>query len=181
MAARKRARETVGGGGGGGGAPGRRRWEEGEGDGDEEPEARADRLKHEARELDLEEKAAFEDRLRARDDGKTKKLAGERQLTEEERMEETRRGKHASAEDRDALMPDLRQVSREEYLKKREAAKLDELKDMIEDEKYLFDGVNISEQERKDIEYRRKVYELATQQIRDIDSIMGDRYRMPDR
>ena len=95
-------------------------------------------------------------------------------------MEEERRGKHASAEERDALLPDLRKVSREEYLKKREASKLDELKDMIEDEKYLFDGVNLSEQERKDIEYRRKVYELATQQIRDIDSIMEDRYRLPD-
>ena len=33
--------------------------------------------------------------------------------------------------------------------------------------------------EKRDIEYRRKVYELATQQIRDIDAVMEDRYRFP--
>jgi pre-mRNA-splicing factor ATP-dependent RNA helicase DHX16 len=98
----------------------------------------------------------FEDRLRARDDDKTKKLT-ERKLTKEEIMEEERRGVHKTAEERDALMPDLRKVSREEYLKKREAQKLDELKDMIEDEKFLFDGVEVTAAEKRDMEYRRKV------------------------
>ena len=97
-------------------------------------------------------------------------------------MEEERRARRAgaTADERDALVPDLRKVSREEYLKKREAQKLEELKDAIEDEKYLFEGVELTEQEKRDIEYRRKVYELATQQVRDIDSIMEDRYRLPD-
>lgn len=177
VAARKRARELVDGGRAGGSE---RRWEREETE-DEDPAVRAARLKDEERERDLQERQAFEDRLRRRDDDKTKRVApAERTLTLEERMEEERRGKHATAEERESLLPELRKVSRQEYLKKREAAKLDELKDMIEDEKYLFDGVKLSEQERRDIEYRRKVYELATQQIRDIDSIMENRYRLPE-
>ena len=147
---------------------------------EEDSEARAARVRDEARAADLEERDAFAERLRARDEGKTRKLT-ERRLTEEEKMEEERRAKRtgATADERDALVPDLRKVSREEYLKKREAQKLEELKDSIEDEKYLFEGVELTEQERRDIEYRREVYELATQQVRDIDSIMEDRYRLP--
>lgn len=36
------------------------------------------------------------------------------------------------------VLPYRRDVSRQEYLKKREEAKLDELKEALEDEKYLF-------------------------------------------
>ena len=43
----------------------------------------------------------------------------------------------------------------------------------------LFQGVELSEKEKRDIAYRRRVYELATAQIRDIDTIMEDRYRLP--
>ena len=64
-------------------------------------------------------------------------------------------------------------------LKERAVICLDELKDSIEDEKYLFEGTELTAAEKRDIEYRRKVYELATQQIRDIDAVMEDRYRLP--
>ena len=173
VVARKRAREMIAAGGG----VARRRWEENENAAAvEDPAEMRARLIEEARDADLKDKEEFEDRLRARDDGKTKKVTGERQLTQEEKMEEERRGgAGATAEEQDALLPDLRKVSREEYLKKREAQKLDELKDMIEDEKFLFDGVEVSEAEKRDMAYRRKVYELATQQVRDIDAIMQAR------
>eukprot|EP00976_Prorocentrum_cordatum_P071447 1180330-Prorocentrum_minimum.AAC.1 len=38
------------------------------------------------------------------------------------------------------MLPTLREVSRQEYLKKREKQKLDELRDAIRDEEYLFEG-----------------------------------------
>ena len=46
--------------------------------------------------------------------------------------------------EREAL-PELREVSRQKYLEKREEKKLEELKDALEDEKYLFEGVNLTE------------------------------------
>ncbi|KAK6925089.1 DEAD-box helicase, OB fold [Dillenia turbinata] len=41
----------------------------------------------------------------------------------------------------------LRKVSRQEYLKKREQKKLEEIRDDIEDEQYLFDGVKLIDKE----------------------------------
>ncbi|KAK8519383.1 hypothetical protein V6N12_025422 [Hibiscus sabdariffa] len=41
----------------------------------------------------------------------------------------------------------LRKVSRQEYLKKREQKKLEQLRDGIEDGQYLFDGVNLTKAE----------------------------------
>ena len=170
IAARKRARETTGRG---------RRWEEGEGGDEEDEEAREQRLREEEMERDLKEKEEFEERLRRRDDEKTRKLT-ERKLTLEEQMELERRGLNKTEEERNAMIPELRKFSREEYLKKREVQKLDELKGMIEDEEYLFDGVELTEQEVRDHEYRKKIYKLAMEQVRDVDAILDDRYKMPD-
>ena len=55
-------------------------------------------------------------------------------------QKEAGRRKYESEEQREELVPMLREVSRQEYLKKREDAKLEELKDELEDAKYLFDG-----------------------------------------
>ena len=133
----------------------------------EEPETRLAREKEEARAADLAERDAFADRLRRRDEQHTKRLAAR---TDAEANTDALK---------ESSLPDLRKVSREEYLRKREAQKLEELKESLEDEKTLFQGVELSEKEKRDIAYRRRVYELATAQIRDIDSIMEDRYRLP--
>uniref|UniRef100_A0A7S0I880 RNA helicase n=1 Tax=Micromonas pusilla TaxID=38833 RepID=A0A7S0I880_MICPS len=170
IAARKRARETTGRG---------RRWEEGEGGDEEDEEAREQRLREEEMERDLKEKEEFEERLRRRDDEKTRKLT-ERKLTLEEQMELERRGLNKTEEERNAMIPELRNFSRQEYLKKREVQKLEELKGMIEDEEYLFDGVELTEQEVEDQEYRKKIYKLAMEQVRNVDEILDDRYKMPD-
>lgn len=114
MNARKRAR-------GDRDVPAKHRWEE-----DEDTEAaRAEA----ARLRDQQEKEEFEERLRLRDDAKTVKLASEPQLSKAQREEAERRAK---AEDAKDLVPVLREVSRQEYLKKREKQKLDELKEAIE-------------------------------------------------
>ena len=137
--------------------------------GDEDAETRAAREKEEARAADLEERDAFADRLRRRDEQRTKRFAAS--------DEDALKNKDSAA--LQSSLPYLRKVSREEYLRKREAQKLEELKESLEDEKLLFNGVELSEKEKRDIAYRRRVYELATAQIRDIDTIMEDRYRLP--
>ena len=48
------------------------------------------------------------------------------------------RRKYETEEEKVALIPELRGVSRQEYLKKREGQKLAEMKDALEDEERLF-------------------------------------------
>ena len=48
------------------------------------------------------------------------------------------RRKYETEEEKRSLIPELRGISREEYLKKREELKLAEMKDALEDEERLF-------------------------------------------
>lgn len=91
---------------------------------------------------------------------RTRKLA-EQKYSKEELREIERRRRAEEAEDRAEVLNDLRKISRQEYLKKREAAKLDEMKEALEDEKYLFQGVKMTEKERKELEYKEQVFKLA--------------------
>ena len=53
-------------------------------------------------------------------------------------MQDAKRRKYETEEERDDLLPRLRDFSRQEYLKKREDAKLQELEDAIRDEEMMF-------------------------------------------
>ena len=53
-------------------------------------------------------------------------------------MQEMERRKYDTEAERDMLVPALRDVSRQEYLKKREEGKLEELRQALEDEEALF-------------------------------------------
>ena len=119
----------------------------------------AEARKARARDADREEKEAFEERLRARDVSKTRRLGGDGRVLDDSSAAKKKRSaaEAASAASDDLDASDLRKVSREEYLKKRERQKLDELKDSIEDEKYLFEGTELTAAEKRDIEYRQGV------------------------
>jgi pre-mRNA-splicing factor ATP-dependent RNA helicase DHX16 len=78
-------------------------------------------------------------RLRERDEAKTKKVA-EEEPRESKKDRERRAAAALGAEDRAAMIPLLRDVSRQEYLAKREADKLAALEDEIRDEEFLFAG-----------------------------------------
>jgi len=156
----------------------RRKWEEEQNMTEEEIEARR---VAEARERDQREKAEFEERLRARDEEKTRRLAeaADGPQSEIDKIVERVYAGASSSKDADKakLLPTLREVSRQEYLKKRETQKLKELKDSIEDEIYLFKDVKLTSKERKEYEYKKRVYELATKRIREIDQEEG--YKLP--
>jgi pre-mRNA-splicing factor ATP-dependent RNA helicase DHX16 len=53
-------------------------------------------------------------------------------------LQEIERRKYRNDEEKEALVPMLRDISRQEYLKKREEQKLQELEDALKDEEYLF-------------------------------------------
>ncbi|KAL6774279.1 hypothetical protein ACKKBG_A24410 [Auxenochlorella protothecoides x Auxenochlorella symbiontica] len=83
-------------------------------------------------------------------------------------------------EDRSAVTGMLRDMSRQEYLKKREEAKLQELKDALEDEKFLFQGKKMTEKERRDLAYKEEVYRLAVERKKQLDELEhDDAYHLP--
>lgn len=58
-------------------------------------------------------------------------------------------------------LPELRKHSRREYLSKREQEKLEDLEAEIIDEEYLFTSDNLTEREKKDLEYKKRIRDLA--------------------
>ena len=74
-------------------------------------------------------------------------------------------------------MPTLREISRQEYLQKRERQKLDDLRDAVLDEEYLFAGVKMSAKEEAELKYKKKVLALAEERAKNTDDVVE--YRMP--
>lgn len=132
-----------------------------------------------ARRLDQEEKEAFAKRLQARDADKTKKLVEDRSSTKEGNIIAQRRALAEDAAARQAAMPDLRERSRQDYLKKREAERLALLrKQVAEETEELRSGVRLSQREKEEFAKNREVLRLAEERLRIDDHLDG--YAMPD-
>ncbi|KAG9129541.1 hypothetical protein Leryth_023271 [Lithospermum erythrorhizon] len=142
----------------------RRRTTEEESNGSESEEERL---------RDQEEREELEKHIRQRDAASTRKLT-ERKLSKREEEEAIRRSNALVKDEMDIL----RKSSRQEYLKKREQKKMDELRDEIEDEQYLFDGVKLTESEHRDLRYKKQIYELGKKQFEEDDNV--NEYRIPD-
>ncbi|CAH8254332.1 unnamed protein product [Arabidopsis lyrata] len=142
----------------------RRKVSEEEDDGSESEEERV---------RDQKEREELEQHLKDRDTARTRKLT-EQKLSKKEQEEVVRR---ANALEKDDLYS-LRKVSRQEYLKKREQKKLDELRDEIEDEQYLFGGEKLTETELREFRYKRELYDLVKKRTQDEDNV--EEYRIPD-
>ncbi|KAG5618485.1 hypothetical protein H5410_018309 [Solanum commersonii] len=112
----------------------------------------------------------------------------ETKLTRKEEEEAIRRADALEQDD----IGSLRKVSRREYLKKREQKKLEELRDDLEDEQYLFEGVKLTEAEERELRqgntlspldlyicrYKKEIYELVKKRSEDTSDM--DEYRIPD-
>jgi pre-mRNA-splicing factor ATP-dependent RNA helicase DHX16 len=121
------------------------------------------------RRRDIAEREAFAKRLRERDQGKGKKEGaggGDRrqQLSEDARRE---------------AMPDLRERSRQEYLKKRETERLALLRKQVAEETLeLNSGVRLTEREKAEFAQNREILRLAEERLRIDDH--RDGYVMPE-
>lgn len=122
---------------------------------------------------DQREREELERNIKARDAASTRKL-DEQKLTRREEEEAKRRSKAMEEDD----LEKIRLYSRQEYLKKREDKKLEELRDEIEDEQYLFEGVRLTEAEQRELRYKKEIYELVKKRTEEADNV--DEYRMPD-
>ncbi|XP_024969222.1 pre-mRNA-splicing factor ATP-dependent RNA helicase DEAH1-like isoform X3 [Cynara cardunculus var. scolymus] len=119
------------------------------------------------------EREELERHLREKDAAKTTKLT-EQKLSKREEEEAIRRANALEQDDIGAL----RKVSRQEYLKKREQKKIEEIGDDIEDEQYLFANQKVSEAELRDLRNKKQIYDLVKKRSQEDDNI--NEYRMPD-
>lgn len=131
---------------------------------DDEAKAEAERLKDQA------EKEAFEERLRARDDAKTRKIGVDRAAAQRSKM---------TAEERAAAIPKLRELSRQEYLGMRSDKMMAQLEAEIKDEEYLFSGEKLTEAERRDLELKKQLLETAKKHQSTVDEVVAG-YEMPE-
>ena len=126
---------------------------------------------------DLAERDAFAERLRLKDLEKTKTLRDPDALATEERRKEQERLLDADGNEAQ-LLDELRKVSRRKYLEKRETQKLEEARDDVRDEDFLFGDVELTAREKRDRELKQKLYTLANERVNISDKV--DRYQMPE-
>ncbi|KAG5965687.1 hypothetical protein E4U56_001591 [Claviceps arundinis] len=140
---------------------------------DDENEANlSDGAKEElARRRDIEEREAFAKRLKEKDDGKSKRNQRD--------GDSSRRKLAEDAAARDAALPDLRERSRQEYLKKRETERLVLLrKQVAEETAELRSGARLSEREKAEFAKNREILRLAEERLKIDDH--RDGYYMPE-
>ncbi|GHP10569.1 hypothetical protein PPROV_000930000 [Pycnococcus provasolii] len=145
----------------------------------------AEKTKHAAdieRERDAAELAAFEERLRARDAERTKKVGGGGGTKEELEafLDDEAAAEQAAEQDDPEMTNRLRELSRQEYLKKREERKLQELEDTIQDEELLFADVELTEAEKNELARKKELLALAKERAAIANNEDEARYVMPD-
>lgn len=145
----------------------------------EEPEAEWEASERE-RLRDLEERDAFAERLRRRDRDRTRHVLAR---PDAKAYEEAQKRLKVAEEDQKTMVPELRKKSRREYLAKRERDKLEELEAEIADEEYLFGEETLTGAERRELEYKRRVRDLAREYKRAGEKEKlekSNRYYMPE-
>ncbi|XP_053578026.1 pre-mRNA-splicing factor ATP-dependent RNA helicase DHX16 [Bombina bombina] len=121
-------------------------------DDDEEEKEERERLK------DIEERDAFAERVKQKDKEKTRNIV---ERSDKKAYEEAQKRLKLAEEDRKQMVPELRKKSRREYLTKRQQEKMDDLDAEIADEEYLFSDLKLTTVEKTQLEYKRKVRDLA--------------------
>ncbi|XP_044064210.1 pre-mRNA-splicing factor ATP-dependent RNA helicase DHX16 [Siniperca chuatsi] len=110
------------------------------------------------RQQDIEERDAFAERVKQKDKDKTRNIT---ERTDKKAYEEAQKRLKMAEDDQKNMVPELRKRSRWEYLKKREEEKLEDLEAEINDDEYLFATDELTEREKKELEYKRNLRDLA--------------------
>jgi pre-mRNA-splicing factor ATP-dependent RNA helicase DHX16 len=126
---------------------------------------------------DIRERDEFAKRLKERDLQKSSRKEDKYSSEKEKALQERKR----LALDRDARnreMPDLREKSRQEYLKKREEQRLELLQQKIQDEELLFAQEELTFKEKQELELNKQVLKLTKERLQLSEKIEG--YVMPE-
>ncbi|XP_028392576.1 pre-mRNA-splicing factor ATP-dependent RNA helicase DHX16-like [Dendronephthya gigantea] len=125
---------------------------------------------------DQEERDAFSARLKEKDKEKQRNVM---ERSEKKAYEEAKKRLNLDEEDRKKMLPKLREKSRRDYVKKRQVDQIDMLQGDIQDDEYLFGDFNLSKREKKEIEYKKTVLNLAKDYKKAGELEKVDRYSMP--
>ena len=141
---------------------------------DEETRVERDRIR------DLEERDAFSKRLKEKDEEKTKKLVEDRSSKSKEgKLLAQRRALADDVEAREAALSDLRERSRQEYLKKRELEQLALLRKQVAEEMHeLRTNPDLTEREKEEFAKNKEILRLAEERLKVDDHLDG--YMLPD-
>ncbi|KAI9724917.1 MAG: Cyclin-dependent kinase catalytic subunit [Candelaria pacifica] len=133
-----------------------------------------------ARERDLKERDEFANRLKGKDDERTKKLVEDRSSTKEGKALAQRRALAEDAAARSAALPDLRERSRQDYLKKREIERLALLRKQVaeESEELRTSSGELTQREKSEFAKNREVLRIAEERLRVDDHLDG--YMLPE-
>ena len=135
-----------------------------------------DKMERERKE-DLAERDAFAKRVRDKDKDKQRKIM---EKSDFKAHAEAAKRLKIEAESKEKHLPQLREESRRSYLKKRETDKLIELKDDLNDDKFLFDDSQLTKREREDRRYKEKILNLADAYSKASEIEKVQRYHMPE-
>ncbi|KAK9239840.1 P-loop containing nucleoside triphosphate hydrolase protein [Lipomyces kononenkoae] len=118
-----------------------------------------------ARRRDIAERDELAERLRQRD------IDAQKQRDDRSSNDEIVRRRRLLDDTaaRDAMLPDLRIRSREVYLGRREQQKLEELRQQVKDDELLFKGVKLTQEQKDQIEYNKRILQIAEERM-DIDT-----------
>ncbi|XP_029164898.1 pre-mRNA-splicing factor ATP-dependent RNA helicase DHX16 [Nylanderia fulva] len=130
----------------------------------------------ELRKKDIKERDSFANRLRAKDESKTRKIA---MPSGSGAAEAAKRLKIMEIDAKEKLVPKLRVESRRKYLEKRKEDKVAELEADILDDEYLFDEEVLTEREKHERTRKKQLLYLAKEheKARELERIQ--RYHMP--
>eukprot|EP00056_Hartaetosiga_gracilis_P006216 m.94293 g.94293 ORF g.94293 m.94293 type:complete len:1049 (+) comp12409_c0_seq3:50-3196(+) len=132
----------------------------------------------EERKKDIEERDAFAERLKQKDKEHTRKIVTQSSAKAlKEANERLSLNKTAA---RDAVVPKMRDASWMAYMEKREGIMIDELKQRIRDEEYLFEGKEMTEAETKNLNSLREQLRLAQEHKNLEKKLNVDAYEMPE-
>ena len=126
---------------------------------------------------DIKERDEFAERLKKKDKEKTRQIMSK---SDKKALEEAAKRLRLENEDLKSTIPVLRTKSRRDYLVKRQKDKMEDLEREMEDEEYMFGDVKLTEKEKKDIEYKKKVLGLAKEHKKLTETEKLNRYYIPD-
>ncbi len=142
---------------------------------DDDSEDEFDKMERE-RMQDIKERDELAKRLIEKDKERTRKVA---EKSDKRAFEEAAKRLQQESEDKEKMIPQLRKESRRAYLAKRKEDKLVELRDDIADDEFLFDESSLTERERMEKRYKKKILELAERHDKASEVEKVQRYHMP--
>ncbi|POM59512.1 Pre-mRNA-splicing factor ATP-dependent RNA helicase, partial [Phytophthora palmivora] len=133
---------------------------------------------------DREERDAFAERLRQRDEDRTKRKRKAEEIEDREGLtsdEIKQLAKRGTVDDGQSALSEklrrLRELSRQEYLKKREEKELELLEFQLKDEDVLFEESKRSRKEQEQLELNKRILETAKARSKKEEV---DGYQIPD-